>query len=30
MEEKNNIDGERTSKLPKLKGKPKKKIIATR
>ena len=28
MEEKNNIDGESTSKLPKLKGKPKKKIIA--
>ena len=28
MEEKNNIDGESTSKIPKLKGKPKKKIIA--
>lgn len=28
MEEKNNIDGESASKLPKLKGKPKKKIIA--
>ena len=28
MEEKNNIDGESTSKLPKLKGKQKKKIIA--
>lgn len=28
MEEKNNIDGESTSKLPKLKGKLKKKIIA--
>ena len=28
MEEKNNIDGESQSKLPKLNGKPKKKIIA--